>query len=291
VLRGLGPIVATIAVVAVFGAMIAAGASSNDRDENRHDVNELDVEAQEYRFVLEGHLRPGWGEVHFVNQGIETHEMAILRVKPEVTTDQLSGALASGDDATVGALLDGSPDATYGGPAPLDPQQESDVVTLLRPGHYALVCFVMAPDGTPHFANGMVEGFSVSGIPARTGPPDDDFTVELNDGAINGVRTILGGDETVLVINKGATNHSLQLVKLDAGKTIDDAIAYFGAKFAGVPTEGEAPGALVGGAGELRAGQSTYVVLDLEPGRYGYVSTAGQGSDAASGMKGEFRVR
>jgi hypothetical protein len=164
------------------------------------------------------------------------------------------------------------------------------VTNQLKAGHYALVCFVSSPDGVPHFAKGMIDLFRVSGRPAHTSPPTADVTVNLRDSGITGVPATVDGRDKLLVMNTGTTNHSLQLVKLDVGKSIDDAIAYFGAKFAGAQVASNAPGALVGGAGEMEPGQSTYVLLHLDPGRYGFASTAGQGADALHGLKGEFTV-
>jgi hypothetical protein len=96
----------------------------------------------------------------------------------------------------------------------------------------------------------------------------------------------------VKVTNAGTTPHSFQLIKLNAGKTLDEAKVYFDTLFNTGKAEGEAPGVLVGGVESVAPGGMAYVVWSLPAGNYGYVSTDGDApnDDYAKGLKGGFTI-
>jgi hypothetical protein len=281
------PVVAGLAV----GTLVAGGVPSAVAARS----NDLTVTATEYSYRLKGHLHPGWADIRFVNHGSEPHMMAVIRLKPDVTLDQVNQALMSDDQSAAAAVVDAPQDETYGTPALLDAGHATEVVTNnLRAGHYAVVCFVPAPDGRPHFAHGMVRLFDVSGKRIDAKAPHSNRTVRLTDGNIKGVGRSVGQHATLKITNTGNAPHSFSIAHLRKGKTAEDAVAYFGAEFSDQPVKGPAPGVLVGGVDSMQPGQTAFVRLDLEPGRYAYASTAGDEesgqNDAARGMFREFRV-
>src|SRR5439155_12357878 len=97
---------------------------------------------------------------------------------------------------------------------------------------------------------------------------------------------------TVKVTNDGTTAHSFQLVKLNEGKTLDDAKTYFDSLFNTGKAEGEAPATLVGGVDSIAPGGVGYVEWTLPTGNYGYLSTDGDApnDDYAKGLKGTFTI-
>ena len=68
-------------------------------------------------------------------------------------------------------------------PVAVDPGDQSNAFLDLEPGSYAMMCFVPAPDGAPHFAKGMLQGLEVSPAAAASGAvePAADLSVELVD--------------------------------------------------------------------------------------------------------------
>jgi hypothetical protein len=88
---------------------------------------------------------------HLQNQGVEDHEMVLLRLPEGVAFDEVMA-----DEA----LQEQVEFIGFGFAAP---GEESDAhFAGLEPGIYHMVCFVQAPDGEEHVAKGMVAEFEVT---------------------------------------------------------------------------------------------------------------------------------
>ena len=255
--------------------------------------NTLTVKAGEYTYVLKGSPKAGWTQINFDNAGVENHMMVVFKLKKGVTPAQLKKAILSNDDAAFGKIAAGGDDVS-GTPALVGPGQKTTTLTELSAGHYGIVCFVPAPDGSPHAAHGMFKVFDVSSAKSSLKPPTDGVAeVTLSDTSI----TVPSGDApknlTAKVTNDGTATHSFQLVKLADGKTLDDANTYFNTFFnTGTAPEGDAPAVLVGGVQEVAPGGIAYLEWSLPSGHYGYVSTDGDApdDDFSKGLKGEFDI-
>lgn len=255
--------------------------------------NSLNIKAGEYTYNLSGSPKSGWTQINFQNAGVEDHMLVMFKLKKGVTAKQLKAALISQDQAALGKIAGASGDPSVSGmPALLGPSQKTTTLTELTAGHYGIACFVTAPDGKPHVAHGMVKVLDVSGKSNLKPPTDGVAEVTLNDTAI----TVPTGDApknlTAKVTNAGTAPHSFQLVKLNEGKTLDDANTYFSTLFSTGKAEGEAPGVLVGGVSTLAPGGMAYLEWSLPAGNYGYVSTEGDApnDDFAKGLKGTFTI-
>jgi len=283
----LSALVATIvgSTALLVGVAPAAGAASS---------NTLTVTAGEYVYKLKGSPQPGWVQVDFVNSGVETHMLAVVALKPGVTAAQLKKVAAAQDDAGFAKIAKGDGNV-YGTPAVLSPGQSTTTISELKAGHYGIMCFVPAAgDGQPHIAHGMVNVFDVKGSKSSFKPPQDGVAdVTLTDSAITVPATAAPQHATIKVTNSGTTPHNFQLVKLETGKTINDAYTYFNSFFNGDKVTDPAPGLLVGGTEDLAPGGSSYVQWSLKPGHYAYVSTDGDApsDDYTKGMHGEFDVK
>ena len=220
--------------------------------------------------------------------------MAVVALKKGVTAAQLKKTALSNDNAAFAKIAQGDGNV-YGLPEVLGPGQETGTWTELKAGHYGVMCFVPAPDGSPHFAHGMVKTFDVTGSKSSAKPPQDGVVdVTLTDTSIK----VPAGDApqhaTIKVTNSGTAPHNFSIVKLEPGKTLDDAKAYFDTLFnTGTAPAGTPPATLVGGVGDILPGGIAYLDWNLKPGHYGYVSTDGDApnDDYTKGMKGEFDVK
>lgn len=253
--------------------------------------NALTVKAGEYVYQLKGNPKAGWTQINFDNSGVEDHMMAVFKLKKGVTSAQLKKALLSKDQAAFEKIS--APGNVNGTPAVVGRGQKTTTISELPAGHYGIACFVPAPDGSPHAAHGMYKIFDVASGKSSLKPPTDGVAdVTLNDTGI----TVPSGNApknlTVKVTNAGTTPHSFQLMKLNAGKTLDEAKVYFDTLFNTGKAEGEAPGTLVGGVESVAPGGMAYLEWSLPAGNYGYVSTDGDApnDDYAKGLKGEFTI-
>lgn len=282
-------LVSLVAVIAACGAVLVgvapgAGAASS---------NTLSVTAGEYAYILKGKPQPGWVNIQFKNGGVEYHMMVVVALKKGVTAAQLKKAAISNDDAAFGKIAQGDGDVP-GTPDLLGPGQETATITEMKAGHYGVMCFITAPDGAPHVAHGMVKTFDVTGSKSSAKPPQDGVVdVTMTDTSIK----VPSGDApqhtTIKVTNSGTTPHSFTIVKLESGKTLDEAKTYFDAFFNTGTATGTPPATLVGGIAEVAPGGMAYLDWNLKPGHYGYVSTSGDApdDDYSKGMKGEFDIK
>ena len=112
------------------------------------------------------------------NTGTQLHEIVVLQLAEGVTIDQAiqifsepppsaSPVASPIVDQTVASPAAGAPAGppfvSIGGVAPLSPGETNYAVLDLAAGDYIAICFVPdAETGAPHFAMGMIAGFTVS---------------------------------------------------------------------------------------------------------------------------------
>jgi hypothetical protein len=234
--------------------------------------NALTVTAGEYAYQLKGSVKAGWVQLNFVNAGSESHMMAMARLKPGVTAAQVKTALLSDDPNAGNDLVVG--DGNFG-PTPglLGPGQKTGIITKMAAGHYAMFCFLPAPDGQPHIAHGMVRTFDVAkGKSSLTPPTDGVIKVDVTDTSTT-LPATLPANGYAKFTNSSTTTRSLGFAALQSGGTVQQADAYFNTVFSGgTAPEGTPPAVLAGGYEGLPMGASVYVVLQFKKGSYGYSS-------------------
>ncbi len=93
-------------------------------------------------------------EVLVRNDGAQPHEIELARLLPGKTMADL---------AAWAQKMDSPPPAEFiGGVSPIAPGGTNALSLSLRPGHYAMLCFLPdAKDHAPHIAHGMVQEFTV----------------------------------------------------------------------------------------------------------------------------------
>jgi len=254
--------------------------------------NAMTVKAGEYVYQLSGKPKAGWVTFNFDNSGVEYHEMVVVALKKGVTAKQLVAAKSSQDQAAFANIAKGNGEVG-GTPDILAPGRKSTTITNLPAGHYGMLCFVAASDGSPHFAHGMVKVFDIGTPKSSARPPQDGVrNVTLTDSAITIPSNGIPRRATMKVTNTGTSDHSFTLAKINAGNTFDDMRAYLGAILTTGPSEGQAPGEVVGGVSAVPPNGTAYLEVNLTPGHYAYFSTAGEApnDDVSKGLKGEFDV-
>jgi hypothetical protein len=108
----------------------------------------------DYAFSLSTPLTAGHHTIRVENVATQAHEVAVLKLKPGKTLE---------DFQKFGATYEGEmPVTILGGIAGLKGGAHAWFDVDLTSGDYVLVCFVMAADGKPHMAHGMVQQFTIS---------------------------------------------------------------------------------------------------------------------------------
>jgi hypothetical protein len=207
------------------------------------------------------------GLVHFtfINQGKELHHAQLFKLNDGATPDQFLNALEQGGPA---AARDFS--APFGGPNLTPPGQKSEVVNLLQPGTYMVVCLVHPTGEQSHASQGMVKELKVSGaIQNMPGfAVNDAGTIAMLDMQFILPGDLKGGQQTLLVTNGGSQPHAFEILKLAPGKTPDDARPYLGLDSLDTKALDMLPFKIAGGFGAIVPRQKGYLMINLEAGNY-----------------------
>lgn len=246
---------------------------------------ELKVDSADFSFNLPDSIPAGWVKVTLSNSGKEPHHAQIARLNDGVTLQDFEAAMKQGEQALMQKIT------LEGGPAAIAPGGHAEVILNLRPGQYALLCFLPSPDGTPHLAKGMIKPFNVAEASGKTSePPTTQGTITLRDFSFEMPDTISAGMTNLKVVNEGEQPHEIAILQLAEGKTGEDAIAFMS------KPSGQPPFVPVGGMQGLNPkGGSGILSLDLKPGKYFAIcqipDPKSQKSHLELGMGKEFTVK
>jgi hypothetical protein len=216
----------------------------------------VEFDASDYAFEAPETLSAGLTTIRLVNHGQEPHHGQLLRLNDRVTFEQFTAALQQEGE---GALRLTSAE---GGPGTTGQHGTSEVTLDLKPGSYALACFVAGPDGVPHLVKGMLKPIQVTQPGVTASAPTAQGVFTMKDFSFEMPTALRAGKATYKVVNVGPQMHELNIVKLADGKTAQDLLVWQNAP-AGPP-----PFAAVGGINAFSADGSGYMTLDLEPGTY-----------------------
>ena len=152
-----------------------------------------------------------------------------------------------------------------GGPGFADAPESSNVTMNLKPGNYALVCYVGSARedrNRYHLLKGMIRPLTVVGRSASSSLPSPTLTIILRDSAVEMPDTLSPGPYRILVRNKGNRASELAISRLKRGYTIEQAKAWRG-RFLTEP-----PKHAVGGLVWIAADSALMTSVTLKPGDY-----------------------
>lgn len=293
-----------------FGAALMACQPAESGQDEAAGPDPVVVTAKDFEFEMPRELASGWNTFRFVNESDEQEHFILFSRVPadrtfaefrsrvfEVFMDVFSrydaGELTREEAGQ--ALADELP-AWYfeevefaGGVGLTEGSRSSQATVHLEPGTYAVECYVKTPQGTFHNDRGMFRGITVTGDATGATPPEADAELTLSNYEINTSGQLTPGTRTVAVhmtdTPEGLVPHDINLFRLDGETTPDEIVAWMDwmdlEQF-----RAPGPGTSLGGVEHLPAGATGYMTVDLEPGRYAWVSE-GYGD---RGMVKEFTV-
>lgn len=214
--------------------------------------NMVHVTATDYAFQAPDTIASGVTTFHLMNQGKEVHHVVIIRLPL----------------AEVRKMSDGPPPAdlvAIGGPNAAAPGGTAEATLDVAPGTYTLICLIPAADGMPHIAKGMARELIVTPGTSTAAMPAADITIKLTDYAFDITGPLTAGRHVVRIEDAGPQMHELVFVKLEPGKTVEQAVAWL-EKPVGPP-----PSTIINGASPMTAGMANTTTVDLTPGDYGLI--------------------
>jgi hypothetical protein len=284
-----------VAGIALTGCGSSSKGSSSDTTTTAvaKPIPEVKITAADYTFAMPAEVPAGYVNVTIDNTGKESHQVGFVKLG-SMTFDQFK---AVANKTNIGAVKPGT--VFLGGPNGADPGQKTSAIVKLDAGDYAVVCFIPAnTDGKPHSAHGMVSPVKVvSTDESDEVAPKPDSTITLGDFSFT-MPPAFTGKGTVDISNQGSQVHELAIVKLNPGKTVADAKAFFLTPPGTPPPSGPPPFTSIpglGGVTGLSPQQHAWLDMNLTPGNYVLICffpdpQKGDIPHALEGMVKEFKI-
>jgi len=268
----------------------------------------VEITTTNYAFNAPPSFPSGWVTLHLTNEAEEPHFMTLARLPEGRTFEEYSRDVA-GPFATLykeyragtleqaeffaqltAALPDWFPPESRGGIALTSPGQSAQTTVYLEPGDYVIECYVRPPDPDGdkfHNELGMLRPLVVTAEATDATPPDADVEITLSNYEITVEGELTAGTHTIAVhvaeAPEGLIGHDVNLVRLEPEDDLSEIATWMSWVDA---LQSPAPALFLGGAEQAEPGLTSYITVDLEPGRYAWVSE-GYG---AQGMVREFTI-
>lgn len=220
----------------------------------------LDVRASEYTYeVMPERFDAGPVHVTFENVGKQSHELLFGRLKDGATLDDYRSRLAQGTAGRAVTLLD-----LLGGPSRARAGDRHEAIFDLRAGTYVIFSAVPVEGAPEVVSKGMYRALAVSPATGPAAPePEVQLVATVKEGAPIVLSTaVRSGKQIWRMVNGGETTHSLEVLRLAAGKTAADLTKWVADR------QGPPPYSAAGGVIGLPPGARAWAVLELAPGDY-----------------------
>ncbi|HKK27771.1 MAG TPA: hypothetical protein VKB18_06785 [Gemmatimonadota bacterium] len=297
-------LLAAVAVACGPAERQAADASGSDTG---MDDGTIHVIARDFSFQAPDSIPSGWVTFRFDNQGEATHFFVLhhvpdslsLQTYVDVSVPLFDSAMslvrAGGTQAEAGQYLAQNLPAWFaditemGGAGLVAPGGSTTLTQKLPPGRYFMECYVKSADGQFHSALGMVRQLTVTGASSEAQPPEADLELALSGSGIEGPESVGAGPHTVAVHFReqpeGLAGYDVHVARLAEGRSGDDLVPWMSWMNVGGLVS-PAPAEFLGGVQEMPTGSTSYFTVDLQPGRYAWISELG----AAQGLVRTFTV-
>lgn len=259
------------------------------------DAHVVEVIAEDYAFQAPDAIPSGWTTFRMVNEGEETHFIFLTRITGGQTYDEyvedvgspiaeIMDAQRAGeiDKAEAGEQMGAAIPAWYwtdavsmGGPGLVGPGGTSQATVRLEPGTYVMECYMKTPDGELHWMEGMIRPLTVTEEPSGASPPVADVHMTLTTEGFATHGELTSGLRTIEVEfaeqPEVGFGNDVHLVRLESGMTAAELVPWM--DFMNVEgLQNPAPAPFLGGIQERPEGHTAYFTVQLEPGRYAWIS-------------------
>jgi len=243
------------------------------------DVPLMRIAAHDYGYDMPARVPAGLVHLRLVNRGPDIHEAMVVHFTSAGSAAQyVDSVRAHVDFPAFAEDLGGAGLAAAG--------DSTDVYLQLEPGHYAIVCWK-----GDHLSRGMARGFVVeadSSAPVTL--PHADLSILMSEYGYQLSGPITAGRHVIRVENRGSQPHEADIIRLAAGQTPRDYIAWLDGG-----EQGQPPAEVAGGTGDFWPGHTVWMAVNLPPGRYFIICQVPDAGDGKPhydhGMTREFEVK
>ena len=298
-----------IALLALAAVACRPGAETPEMDAEAAAASPpvVDVRTTDYAFHAPSELRSGWTTFRMTNEGAEPHFLVLWLLPEDKTFDTYITEVANpftelfasykagelGRDEMLEDLGGVLPEwldlrgMGRGGPGFISPGRTAETTIELAPGNYVMECYMVNAEGQVHNQLGMLRPLIVTAESTGAAPPEADVELALSNEGITVTGELGPGRHTVRVTvteaPEGLLGHDVHLARLDEATPIERVAAWMDWVDGLTPPP---PAEFLGGAEQVPPGHVSFVTVDLEPGRYLWISEG----YAQAGLLEEFRV-
>lgn len=269
------------------------GAEQEAEVEREHRPGVVEVEVTEFRFEAPESIPSGWTTFRMENTGKQEHFMVLWPLpegisytdfeedllgpfmqlssqydQGEIDRDEFMEGIGTALPAWSMEFLQGA-----GGAAMTSPGLTATTTVHLPPGEYVMECYVRSPEGVMHNMLGMLRPLMVTGEKTGAGEPEADRVVDVHADGIDIDAPLNAGSHTIRVNfhehPEGLLTHDINLARLDDDSDIDEIVAWMDWVDG---MRAPAPVEFLGGVEHMPSGSTGYMTVELEPGRYLWVS-------------------
>ena len=280
--------------VIILGLMMYKAQAQMHSSETDHSDHAITILAEDYAFDAPDEIPSGWTTIEYTNEGEEPH-LLVLGLMPEGKTfedyagevlppfDEAWHTYAAGEidlEEFVGRFEAESPEwfgavKYMGGSGLIDPGLTSEVTVNLQPGTYYLECYVKTEEGEFHIMEGMGRELIVTEAPSTVERPEAGINITLTNFEMTIDGELTPGMHTVAVHMteqpEEGLPHNVHVARIGPNVDVDELVRWVN-WLAIDGMQVPAPTSFVGGINILEEGETGYFTLDLEPGRYLFLS-------------------
>lgn len=295
-------------IKAIFGVILIAFmlACSNTQGEESLSVQEptvvevnaiYDTQEDQHLFQTETDTIPaGWTTFRFTNKSPMVHFLFFDYLPADKTSKDLLEEVSPVFQESSYLIMEGKNDEAMaafsklpdwfgqivfrGGPGFVSPGKSTETTLFMRPGNYVMECYIKTADGTFHWNKGMTRDLNVTTDTTDAKPPESpaiEITTTDEGFDIKGEAT--PGKHTVKVTyaedNPAMIGRDVHVAKLAENDNLEEIAVWMdfnNARGLVSTADNIAPTTFVGGTHEMPKGNSAYFTVDLEPGKYAWIS-------------------
>lgn len=246
-----------IFAAALAGGVLLACAKKPAPPAAATSANVVTVTASDFAFAAPDTIPAGLTTLKLENHGQEVHQLVLIRIDSGKTMADLAGMMKNPNAPIPGWV-------TFPlGVGGITPTDSANSTATLPAGHYAMVCFLPSPDGTPHVAKGMVRQIEIVASAAAVAPePAPDLVITMKDYTWELSAPPTAGTHIMRVENVGPQLHEIQMFQMAPGKSAKDLMGWI------QTMKGPPPGKPVGGYAGLAPGLHGFFTTTFAPGMY-----------------------